>query len=94
MAKNRAGPAGSPLKTAARMETSSVGAILRRTAGVARGYAGPPLGRLTPVMAGQPKVALTNRVAYWLTRNSVSAASWPTRNATLSLSTFCSSQSS
>ena len=68
----------------------SVGATLSRTPGVANGKAGPLLGR----SFAQPKVALMNSVADWLTKNSVSAASCPTRTKTFPSSTFSSIQAS
>lgn len=43
----------------------------------AKGGEGPPLGRFTEVMAGQPIEALVNTSVYLVLKNSLSAASWP-----------------
>ena len=45
--------AGSPLSTASRSQTFSIGSTVRRTPGVDSGYAAPPLGKFTAAIVGQ-----------------------------------------
>src|SRR5450755_1977184 len=56
--------------------------------GTAIGGAGPPAGRLVAMMAGQPNVPLMNKSSVWLSKNSTSAACWPTRMLSIVIETL------
>jgi hypothetical protein len=62
-----------------------------RAPSAASGGDGPPLGRLTEVIAGHPSEALVKTSVYLALINSVSAASCPARSESV-LPHFCSNQ--
>lgn len=48
-----------------------------RAPAAAKGGEGPPLGRSSEVIAGQPMEELVKTSVYFVLKNSLSAASWP-----------------
>jgi hypothetical protein len=58
---------------------------------VANGGEGPPLGKFCEKIAGHPSEALVKTSEYLAVMNSVSAANWPARSASL-VPHFCSNQ--
>src|SRR5450631_2630850 len=84
--------AASPSNTAPSAVRLSVRFTRRRAPKAASGGEGPPLGRSTEVIAGQPIEAFVKTSVYLVLKNSLSAASCPALRETVSLPHFCSNQ--